>query len=317
MTENNAITGNAILEQLLVKQQQQIDLLTNMLLNNRGTSSIEQLMDKLAAAMETFHYLPDEGSTFAKWYRRYKDVFTEDAKDLDDAAKVRLVLRKLGVLEHNQYLDSILPKEAKDIQFAETIQILTDKFGKAESLFSQRWRCFQLVKERGVDFSAHATVVNRLCEDFELTKLSSNQFKCLIFIFSLQAQEDREIRTRLLSKVDASFSSGNAQDEITLNQLVSEAQRIINIQQDTGLTKENSLSVKAISSKHPRNNQKTFKKESKQTNKAPSTSCWNCGELHYSKFCNYKKHKCTRCHEIGHKEGFCKVINKKSKKFFI
>lgn len=138
----DAVVGNSVLEQLLVKQQQQIDLLTNMLMNNRTTSSIDQLMDKLAVAMETFHYLPDDGNIFAKWYRRYKDVFTEDAKDLDDAAKVRLVLRKLGVLEHNQYLDSILPKEAKDMDFNQTIKILTEKFGTTESLFSQRWKCF-------------------------------------------------------------------------------------------------------------------------------------------------------------------------------
>lgn len=38
----------------------------------------------------------------------------------------------------------------------------------------------------------------------------------------------------------------------------------------------------------------------------PSTSWWSYGALHFSRFCPFNKHKCTKCGLTGHKEGFCK-----------
>lgn len=55
---------------------------------------------------------------------RYVDIFEEDVKDLDDATKVRLVLRKLDEQAHNRYINYILPKTSKELDFRLTIETL-------------------------------------------------------------------------------------------------------------------------------------------------------------------------------------------------
>ena len=62
-------------------------------------------------ALETFSYTPDEA-----YYRRYEDIYITDCADWTDAKKkkVRLLLRKLGTVEHNKFVDCILPKKQKN-----------------------------------------------------------------------------------------------------------------------------------------------------------------------------------------------------------
>lgn len=299
-----------ILADLLVKQQAQIDLLTNMVTNmnvNQAGPQVglseESLMEKLSNAMEIFTFSSEEGRTFDKWYRRYHDIFAEDGKNLSDAAKVRLLLRKIGTIEHNLYLDHILPKAPADYDFKKTIEILTQKFSRQESLFSIRWKCLQASRPEGINLATHAANINRLCEEFQLKKLSDDQFKCLIFIGSLQSHKDKEIRARLLSKVNSfsvSEEAGDNTQQVTLDSLVEEAQRILNLHKDTSLI-----------SSHPTPAVSAIKNvsHSKSKNKAkskPSSACWNCGGMHYAKFCEFKNHKCTKCNKMGHKEGYCK-----------
>ena len=62
-------------------------------------------------ALETFSYAPDEDNTFEAYYRRYEDIYITDCADWTDAKKVRLLLRKLGTVEHNKFVDYILPKK--------------------------------------------------------------------------------------------------------------------------------------------------------------------------------------------------------------
>ena len=74
-------------------------------------------------------------STFPKWLICYEDPFTVDLKEWADNWKFRLLLRKLGLAEHEPYFCYILPKHSWDYNFAETVEILKQIFSERTSLF--------------------------------------------------------------------------------------------------------------------------------------------------------------------------------------
>ena len=102
------------LQNILQQQQKQfedaqsrlIELLTNkMSINPTKTGMISSsLTDAAASSINEFIFDPDSGRTFECWYRKYEDMFTTDFINLDDAGKVRLLLRKLGTVEHERFI---------------------------------------------------------------------------------------------------------------------------------------------------------------------------------------------------------------------
>ncbi|KFD66374.1 hypothetical protein M514_05772, partial [Trichuris suis] len=76
------------------------------------------------------------------------------------------------------------------------------------------------------------------------------------------------------------------------------------VQQSAG---SDPLEVDKVAAK--RNSGSTFtqcdRSPDKQPARKPKTPCWLCGAWHYTRFCPYKSHLCTRCGDVGHKEGFC------------
>lgn len=107
----------------------------------------EVKLDILSKAMQDFVFIPDDNLTFENWYKRYEDLFKYDAASLDDAAQVRLLLRKIGATEYEKYTNFILPKAPRDIKFDETLQKLTVLFKRPGTLFSLRHNCIQTQKE--------------------------------------------------------------------------------------------------------------------------------------------------------------------------
>ncbi|XP_038106182.1 uncharacterized protein K02A2.6-like [Culex quinquefasciatus] len=303
---------NAILKltNLIATQQEQIAALQRA---NANPSGSEKIIESLATAIEEFRYDPDDGIFFDAWFARYEDVFKEDGMHLDDKAKVRLLLRKIGTQFHERYVNSILPKHPRDFKFDETITKLKKLFGRQTSLFHARYQCLQYAKNEADDFSSYAASVNRHCEAFQLKKLSSDQFKALRFVCGLQSPRDAEIRTRLISKLEA--EEANPQPEppaegaaprLTLENLVEECHRIINLKQDTQLVeKTEKLNIHAVA-KQPR--------PTATEKKVPSSPCWLCGDMHYVRDCSYKDHMCSRCKRQGHKEGYCSMAEQKSSK---
>ena len=75
-----------------------------------------------------------EDTNFEAWYSRYEGLFLDDAKRLNDGAKLRLLLRKIGVTEHERYISSIMPKQLKDFDFKNTVEKLKKLFGDRESI---------------------------------------------------------------------------------------------------------------------------------------------------------------------------------------
>lgn len=307
---------------LAEQQKRQLDLLEKLTTQKTATtSSNEAVMDTLAKCINEFRYDPDSNQTFQMWYARYKDLFEIDAEQLDGAAKVRLLLRKLNIISHDKYIDYILPKQPKEFTFEETLTTLEKMFGRQQSIFNTRYTCLQTSKKDTDDFVSYAAIVNRQCENFELSKLTADQFKCLVFVTGIQSPRDSEIRSKLLTLLNAEPKAS----PVNLDNLISEVYRIINLRKDTSLIEckgNQSTSFSQVQSIQA-HNQKTNKyKQAGQSNinksknhshsstDVPRTPCWNCGEMHYVKYCTYSNKQCNQCGNIGHKQGYCNSASK-------
>jgi transposase InsO family protein len=303
----------------LIQQMTKIAVKSDLQQNSPAPSP-EIIIESLTKSISEFTYDPDTDSTFENWYRRYADLFDKDAENLDDPAKVRLLMRKLCTQDHTRYVNYILPKSSKDFVFAPTVEKLKKLFGPRKSQLSIRYKCLQLSKEEDMDFITYTGIVNKQCEDFKLTDFSLEQFKCLIFVLGLKTGTDKDIRIRLLSKLEK-------EKAITLHELSEECLRMINLRRDTSMIEKPVIQQvtvnKIANSKHNhfKGNNKNFKQNTNtkvnnsNSSGIPKTPCWNCGEMHFSKFCTFSNHVCTKCNQIGHKDGYCNnpISNKKSK----
>ncbi|XP_062535370.1 uncharacterized protein K02A2.6-like [Armigeres subalbatus] len=219
---------------------------------------------------------------------RYEDLFHEDAKNLDEAPKVRLLLRNIGAVAHQKYISYILPKKPKYQNFDQTVSILKTIFGRQISVFNARYQCLQLSKNSSDDVYTYAGIVNQKCEEFKLNEVTPDQFKCLMYVCGLKSHRDADIRTTLLS------------------------QRLINLKRDTAMVEKHSSTEQSVCA-ITRTNPSRFT-SSDEPNDVPRSPCWRCGEMHYSKHCFFVNHECHTCKKIGHKEGYCACFEKPIKK---
>ncbi|CAH8499886.1 unnamed protein product [Dicrocoelium dendriticum] len=297
------------LKNILSEQQQQfetsqlrlIETLTRNLSLQPATTNdhCKPSVDSLINGITEFSFDPDSGLIFDTWFRRYEDIFRTELSNLDDPSKVRVLLRKLGAVEHERYVNYILPKHANDLNFDDTVTQLREIFGDPSSLFNNRYNCLKLCRRDGESLIAHAATVKRQCQKFKLNLLTEDQFECLILVCSLQSPNDAEIRTRILGMLERD-------PQITLPVVIAEAQRLINLKHDTALVEksETSPSVATVQSTSNTNTAVIHHKEFHQ--RKPPSVCWQCGEWHFVKFCPYRKHVCQKCHKCGHKETHCR-----------
>ena len=71
--------------------------------------------------------MTEEEVTFSLYFRRYEDLYKTIFANRSDLKKVRVVLRKLGAVEHTKFVNYILRKNKKqkqktnDITFKEAV----------------------------------------------------------------------------------------------------------------------------------------------------------------------------------------------------
>nr|XP_049466987.1 uncharacterized protein K02A2.6-like [Anopheles coluzzii] len=197
----------------------------------------------------------------------------------------------------SRYLDLFQKDAARIDDAAKTVENLTCLFDTQESLLSKRFKCLQIMKTRTEDHLSYACRINKACVEFELKKLNEEEFKCLLYMCGLKDEIDADIRTRLLARIEDKAC-------VTLQQLSSECHRLINLKKDSAMIEapvpERVLAVNTKMHRAPRQFQP------KRDN--PTTPCWSCGGLHWSRDCPYKQHRCTTCSRTGHKEGYCNTI---------
>lgn len=291
------------MQALLQQQQQQfeqsqmrlLESLTKMSLQPTAVNPETTAVESVVSSIREFQFDPNTGLTFESWFKKYEDIFNIELAKLEDAQKVRLLLRKLGSTEHDRYINFILPKHPRDCTFKDTVETLSHIFGEPTSLFNTRYQCLKLVKDPNSDWVTYAGNVNQYCERFKLRTMTEDQFKCLIFACGLQSGEDADIRTRIISRLEQ-------HPDLTLQSITTECQRLVNLKHDTAMIERQSHSSVCTVSPHQ---DKPMLPGSNSTKK-PRTACWHCGELHYSRFCKFKRHTCSTCHKRGHKDGLCK-----------
>lgn len=152
--------------------------------------------------------------------------------------------------------------------------------------------------------------VNKTCKDFELKKMSIDQFKCLIFVACLSPTKHLEIRTKLLTKLE------NEHDKIKLEKLSDEYRRIINLKKDATMIQKpvgNDLSILVNQVSKKKN---SYSKRNKPKFQTDDDNCGNCGKTHTPNECPAAKSKCSFCGFNGHWVEYCRTKkrdeNKKS-----
>ncbi|XP_040162622.1 uncharacterized protein LOC120900096 [Anopheles arabiensis] len=102
-----------LLQQQMAQQQQLLKqiMCQRMYTLNPAVPSFQpkQVIEALSRNISEFRFDGESGITFRAWFSRYDELFKKDAARIDDAAKVRLLLRKLGPNEHDRYSSFILP----------------------------------------------------------------------------------------------------------------------------------------------------------------------------------------------------------------
>lgn len=141
-------------------------------------------------------YAPDEEIMFVSYFKHYEDLY--NTVNWADHKKVHLLLRNLDTAEYTKFINYILPKKTSKLKFKEAVQLLTELIIPKTSLFHKRWKCMNLIR-KDEDYTTFTSVINKHCDDFKLAELSTNNFKCLIFVQGLISAKAAEIRRRVLN----------------------------------------------------------------------------------------------------------------------
>ena len=287
-------------EQLMamqVKSDQRLELLTQAFRNKNVDDENAFSQSAIWAAIDTFHHEPEKGLTFENYYRRFEDTFKVDCSQWSDAKKSRLLLRKLGQAEHEKFVDYILPKKSNELTFDETIKLLTELYGTKSSLFHKRWVCLNLKRTEEQDYVTFASVVNKHCDDFKLSSLSIDNFKCLVFTQGLIEQQDSEIRRRALVKMEA-------EPDLTVQKLAEDCQRHIAVKRES---KNIEAGIAHIHKIHGQNKPPSkYRRGSKPLTNKPRTQSHQDKHLK-SQIPVKVQIRCHRCDRIGHKATQCRV----------
>lgn len=112
----------------------------------------EFLMETLSKTLPEFSYDPENGVVFDKWYARHQEVFSKGGAALEEVDRIRLLLQKLNSVDHDRYVNFILPKTPPEVSFDDTVKTLKQMFAHQTSVFFRRFQCLQTRKRDSDDF---------------------------------------------------------------------------------------------------------------------------------------------------------------------
>ncbi|VDL82696.1 unnamed protein product [Nippostrongylus brasiliensis] len=260
----------SVLKELMEDQRNQQREMMKLLLDRSEAESGDRfapeerpnVMAAISNRIEKFVLDPEKEMAFSRWYARYKDIFTEEARQLPEGAKVRIICEKLDVVTFEKYQRHILPRDVSDISFEETIEILRKLFDFKASEFTTKYQCLKLEKSATEDYLTYTGRVNEFCEKAKLHDLDSDGIKCLLWIFGLKSQTEAEIRQKLISVLDREYKAGR---KISLHQLYQECENFLSLKRDCEAIAGNPKAVDAV-----------VKDDRKPI------ECWNCEGKHYA-----------------------------------
>ncbi|KAK5981553.1 Retroviral aspartyl protease [Trichostrongylus colubriformis] len=253
--------------------------------------TLPNVMAALSNRIEQFSFDPDADMSFSKWFSRCKDVFSEDAKQLTESSKVRLLCEKLDSITFYKYQRHVLPRDVSQIGFDETVEALKQLSDHKTSVFTTRYQCLKLEKSDPDDYLSYTGRVNEFCEKAKIHELDSDGIKCLLWIFGLKSQQEAEIRQRLIAILDREHKAGRS---VSLHELHQECENFLSLRRDSEIVAGNPKIVEATA-----------------VEKRHEVKCWNCGGNHYARQCKSKPWYCKKCRKTGHKEKFCDILQQK------
>nr|CAD2199249.1 unnamed protein product [Meloidogyne enterolobii] len=287
---------------------------------NDVSASAATLAASLDSRIGKFNYDSEAGLTFDNWYKRYSNFFLEDGKSLPDAAKMRLLMGKLGDCEYALFSNAILPTLPDNMTFANGIAKLKELFGDSRSLFVRRYECFKMVQHQGQDISSFIAEVNAACETADLT-LSKETLKCLIMVVGLR-NEYHDLRQKCLQLLEEARRKNEA---LTLEKLGEECRAYLLIRESANslaVANTGSSSTNAIHTKpqqwrekqrkgkpHLQGGRKILHNSPTKSKSKPNEErqCYSCGRSdHWRKDCRNRYSKCDNCGKIGHIAEICK-----------
>lgn len=259
-------------------------------------NNASKVMAHLSSRMPTFSYCPDSGQTFSKWFERHGTVIVEDGKFLDECSRVRLLIEKLDSDTYEKYKRHILPKEPASESFDDTVKVLKELFDVRVSLFTRRYQCLNIEKSDLEDYRDYTGRVNEMCENAQLSELTYDDLKSLMWIFGLKSSRDTEVRTLLLKFLDESKLKRPDQP-VKLHDLYVECERIVALKQNSKMI-EGPRSASEVNAHQ--------KHEDTKTRRAQNVECYNCGKAnHKAQQCKFRKAKCGKCQGFGHIQKYC------------
>ena len=140
-------------------------------------------------------YSPAEEIAFMGYFYHYEKVFQKECATWSEEKKIHLLLMKFGPSKHKKYANYMLLRNPREISFEETPNSEKNWWGEKFSI-QQVMVVLKPDKKRGEYYSTFPGIVNREFEMFKLKELTSDMFKCLIFVQGLMAPEDGKIRTK-------------------------------------------------------------------------------------------------------------------------
>jgi transposase InsO family protein len=286
---------------VIANQQQQMNLLMDRFAGGNHaqgngvaepprTNTAELLATLSQRIKQKFDVDVDGAYSFSVWYGRYRDLFLVDGADLDDQAKVRLLLEQLSDSVHESYKRQVLPVEPYTMSFDETLVKLKELYDTEMSSFTLRYQCLKLEKLCDESLLDYTGRVNEACENAKVHEMKSDDIKCLLWIFGLKGSNDVDMRQRLLLYLDKQRANDKV---VTLQALQKEAQRYLTMKRESAMIQNDSTQVSMVHRK-PQKNAKNrdfdaSKREGRQENETS----------------NYREYTCTICGKKGHTESHC------------
>ncbi|XP_059617814.1 uncharacterized protein K02A2.6-like [Phlebotomus argentipes] len=121
------------------------------------------------------------------------------------------------------------------------------------------------------DWGNHGGLINSLCEDFQISACTPDQFKALMFCISIRSDRHISVREQLLAKLETDS------EKINVDFLIDEARRLSNVKKDARLDIVPAASVSVVSVK------KNHANHGKRDH--PPRPCFLCGAMHFTGYC--------------------------------
>ena len=237
-------------------------------------TTMKPSIDALENKIMTFQYDPEEDVTFERWYERYDDIFVHESASMEEGARVRLLLRHIGLREHSQYKDHISPVDIFSRTYDDTVKDLKEMFGKTVSPLEWRVRFLnnKISNTDHKDAKKFAASVNKMYQLGKLKDITEEEMKVTVFLSGLDTPQFARMRTLLLKSV-------TSKPTITLNEVLEEYGNWMSLEREataivsTGEPREVNL-VKNWN--RDGKDKKSYRKDESNENWRSKVQCYKC-----------------------------------------